>query len=221
VKIIGLVGHARCGKDTVGQMICTALPGARTLSFAEPLKTILKDLFDWTDEHVSGSLKEVGDPRYPRPPAPFHAETSATLLTPRYAMQTLGTEWGRRCYDRIWIDYALRRAAEMLRRGAMVTRRLGLLSDQAATCVVITDVRFVNEAQAIYDAGGCLWRITRPNDGAAGGIANHASETEMDSPGMAELCNTYLANDGDLILLRSRVRAALAGSGHNPFESVS
>jgi hypothetical protein len=190
-------------------MICDALPGARTLSFAEPLKTILKDLFDWSDEHVSGALKEVGDPRYKRPPEPFHAESSATLLTPRFAMQTLRTNWGRHCYDRIWIDYALRQANKMLLHGSIK----GGMSAVAADTVVITDCRFVNEAQAIYDAGGHLWRITRPHAGAAGGISGHASETEMDSPEMAELCNTYIPNDGDLTALWARVHTGLVSSG--------
>ena len=36
------------------------------------------------------------------------------FLTPRHALQQLGTEWGRSCYVNVWVDYALRVAKELL-----------------------------------------------------------------------------------------------------------
>jgi hypothetical protein len=44
--------------------------------------------------------------------------------------------------------------------------------------VVISDVRFLNEANAIKMMNGQVWRVNRPNVLAAN---DHASEIEMDS----------------------------------------
>jgi hypothetical protein len=64
--------------------------------------------------------------------------------TPRHAMQTLGTEWGRKLiHPDIWVD-ATMRAAEQFDK------------------VVIPDVRFPNEVAAVTNRGGWVYRITRP-----------------------------------------------------------
>ena len=64
---------------------------------------------------------------------------------------------------------------------------------------VITDVRFPDEAQAIKDWGGVLWRVDRP--GLVGGDG-HASETAMDDyRGWDEV----IVNDGTIAELRAKV----------------
>lgn len=68
--------------------------------------------------------------------------------TPRHAMQTLGTEWGRDCIDEnLWVRSGLARAKAYLEQGRSV---------------VLDDIRFPNEAQAIEDAGGFMVRVVRP-----------------------------------------------------------
>jgi hypothetical protein len=45
--------------------------------------------------------------------------------------------------------------------------------------VVVTDVRYENEARWLLERGFVLVRVTRPNAGLAGDAGRHASETEL------------------------------------------
>ena len=56
--------------------------------------------------------------------------------------------------------------------------------------LVITDVRFINEANAIKARGGEIWRVMRPGVTA---VNSHISETEMDGYG----CDQLVDNSGD------------------------
>ena len=47
--------------------------------------------------------------------------------------------------------------------------------------VVFSDVRFINEVDAIRAAGGMVWKIERPEAGLAGTAGQHASEKEQES----------------------------------------
>ncbi len=111
-------------------------------------------------------------------------------LTPRYALQRLGTEWGRDCYYNTWIDLAIRTATWLLEADdrEWVTRaysaKLGRVEvknrgDAPCKGVVIPDVRFRNEIDAIHKAGGRVVRITRPQAGLSGAAGQHISETEQ------------------------------------------
>ena len=78
-----------------------------------------------------------------------------------------------------------------------------------APLVVITDCRFINEAEAIRAAGGVVWRIVRPGAGAQGGISGHASEAEMVSPEFLAQIDATLQNDSTLDALRGAVVSLL------------
>jgi len=52
---------------------------------------------------------------------------------------------------------------------------------RAMGSVVISDVRFLNEARALELLGAILIRIERQGAGAVGGIESHASEIELDA----------------------------------------
>lgn len=153
-RLIGITGFKRSGKDTTASVMADIL-GYDLIQFAGPLKDMLRTLLrcQGIDETtieacVEGDMKEA--------PAPC-----LMGKTPRLAMQTLGTEWGREVLgDTIWVDTALRRAAQS-ERGA-----------------IITDVRFANEAQAIRDAGGVIIRVERPEVGLK---SDHPSEREVAS----------------------------------------
>ena len=252
MRIIGISGRARQGKDTVGKMICDAVPGARTIAFADPIKAALKEFFDWTDEHVSGALKEVGDPRYPTGSVVWkHIERSHTgamlhsghdaetgnavipqgtsadaacgecgvlpepvFLTPRRAMQLLGTEFGRTAYPRVWIDHALRRAQRLFGEGdsvqlSKVLGQPGRYFIDPVPLVAITDCRFINEAEAIQAAGGLVWKVTGRGGGLEQATAAHASETEMDSSEFMRKVDLTIHNNGTLDELRALVTGAL------------
>ena len=119
-------------------------------------------------------------------------------LTPRYALQQLGSEWGRRCYQNVWVDYALRTAKEVLEEGVEYWPTRGTTverADERADGVVISDVRFRNEVLAIQAAGGKVVRIVRKDAGLKGAASQHASETEqLTIP--VELFDANLINGG-------------------------
>ena len=134
-------------------------------------------------------------------------------LTPRYVLQTLGTEFGRSLYPDAWIDYGLKCAHDLLSKG------IGI--------VVITDVRFLNEARDIREAGGEVWNIVRSDDkGAAAqaaGVLGHASEMEQLKPEMKQYISEIIYNtrtledlrvlvEGNVIKLRSKWNSTLEPS---------
>jgi hypothetical protein len=73
--------------------------------------------------------------------------------------------------------------------------------------VVVTDVRFPNEAQHIRDHGGLVVRVERPgaqDDGAARG-SSHPSESLVDTI----TPDRTLLNDGTLEDLATRVKSLM------------
>ena len=149
--VIGITGHKGSGKDTAAEGLVAQ--GFTHVKLADALKAMLRKLLacqgadaEMIRRMIDGDLKEAPTP----------------LLegrTPRHAMQTLGTEWGR---DRIGRD---------LWANAALARCENLPGD-----VVISDVRFPNEAEAIRAVmGGRIWRIVREGCDGDG----HPSETAM------------------------------------------
>lgn len=111
---------------------------------------------------------------------------NARVLTPRYALQTLGTEWGRYVSRDMWIKYALRIADRLLDGEHHYDRLLGLTYDTQALppeLVVITDGRFRNEVLGVRKYGGVTIQVDSPNangaEAEAAGIVGHASEREQ------------------------------------------
>lgn len=211
--IIGLCGKAGSGKDTVADILVRDL-GFVKIAFADPLKRVCKDIFDFSDEQLWGPSEKRNEPdfRYCRKPHqqgydPVDGRPTtidAQYLTPRYALQQLGTEWGRDCYPDIWIDYAMRVAKSIMAgRGSYTAKKgLELAIDGGGhylkpTGVVISDVRFENEVRGLRAYGARVLRIVRPNQGLKGEASTHRSETEMDGI-PAELFDAVLQNDGSL-----------------------
>lgn len=170
-KLIGLTGKARSGKDTVAKIIQTSNPGTVLISFAEPIRNALRGMIGLTDEHFHGSLKEV--------------PLGWINKSPRQLMQTLGTQWGRELVDdQIWIKWAQQDIQKYLRLGVNV---------------VVTDVRFENEATMIRAMGGTIWHIERDS---AQAVNSHVSEAGV---AFVEYKDCKLNNNSDLGTLAKSV----------------
>jgi hypothetical protein len=143
--VIGLTGLMNSGKSTVADYLVTHREFTR-LKFATGLKVMMEAL-GLSYEEIEGVLKELPSEKL-------------NGRTPRYAMQTLGTEWGRTCMGQdFWVNLLVQRAHRM----------------EFGTNIVIDDVRFPNEAVAVQrDLQGKVWRLVRH-----GGIGFHASEHEQ------------------------------------------
>lgn len=157
VSVIGLSGYARSGKDTVGDILVRN--GYTRVSFADPMRDALLALNPLVideDGNVAPLYSVIalfGWERY---------KESGFGDDIRGLLQRLGTEVGRVQFgESFWVDVAMAKASRLIQQNVPV---------------VFTDVRFWNEAQAIQDLGGVVWRVRRPNVFPAN---DHASENEL------------------------------------------
>lgn len=112
-------------------------------SFAGPLKEELKKVFQLSDSQLNDPLeKEMIDKRYGK--------------SPRQLMQWYGTDVVRRVDKNYWIKRFL---------------KFHSLHDSSVK-IVVTDVRFQNEAEAIRSLGGEIIQVCRSSDS----YDNHESE---------------------------------------------
>lgn len=184
--LIGVIGRKQHGKNSVGRAL--ALAGYVEDSFAAPLKAAVKVALGMSEDQVDGDLKETVDDRYG--------------ITPRHAMQTLGTEWGRdRICDDVWIRAAMDRHRVRREVAEGNPDDWVLCNGTAFAGTILTDVRFHNEAAAIRDAGGVVIYVVRPGLDTDD---NHASERDIED--IAAEFGTYIVrNDGDLEMLYAKV----------------
>lgn len=87
MRLIGIAGPARAGKDTLASYLLDNLDDDWSRSsFADPLKDMLRAIgVDCSDDKKAVVSDDYG-------------------VTPRHMMQTLGTEWGRQTIDNdIWV----------------------------------------------------------------------------------------------------------------------
>lgn len=150
--LIGITGPKGAGKDTFAQPFVNF--GAKNIKIADPLKEMLRTLYRMAgidaatvEEKIEGRLKEE--------PCPV-----LRGKTPRYAMQTLGTEWRDMIGTDLWTRIWAHRVQQEITQG---------------NDVVCTDIRFLHEAHHINHMDGLLVRI----EGNADTADQHVSETEM------------------------------------------
>lgn len=150
-------GVAGAGKSALARVLVRDY-GYEVVKFADPLKDMLRVLGLGVDE-LEGDRKAV----------------PSELLcghTPRWAMQSLGTEWGRmRIGESLWVD-AWRRRVEAMPAWAKI---------------VVDDCRFPNELEAARSLGFVPVRICREGSGVRG--ERHLSEYALDEVWMPEFSN--------------------------------
>ena len=160
--IIGLSGYAQSGKDSTAELLCLNY-GYTRLAFADPMRQALMIINPRLDSitRVSDMVEDYG------------WDTAKRNPEVRRLLQVVGTDFGRKMLgDDVWINIALS----------------GIKTEDK---IVISDVRYPNEADAIRKLGGTVWRINRHNHSAVNG---HASERAMDN----YMFNYAIYNDGTL-----------------------
>lgn len=137
--LIGLVGFIGAGKGSVGDILRTQF-GFSQDSFAKPLKDAVATIFGWDRQMLEGSTPESRAWR--EQPCEFWSEQFGYPFTPRLALQLMGTEAGRNVFHQnLWVASLLNRSKDKK--------------------VVVTDVRFKNEVEAIRKSGGIVVRVRR------------------------------------------------------------
>lgn len=167
-RVLALCGKAGSGKSTAASILVEEY-GYTLVKFAAPLKNMLRAI-GMTNEQIEGGLKEI--------PSPL-------LLgkTPRYAMQTLGTEWGRQIIgDDFWCNAWRHTAQQVIAAGGKV---------------IVDDCRFENELRSVRQLCGSVVVIERPG---LASIGNHQSENGLDTEALAKVIN-----DGSPMQLVARI----------------
>lgn len=162
--IIGLCGPEGAGKSTAARVLKRELYGWR-VPMALPLKRMAAAL---------------GVPRRAIWGTDTDKRKALACLdgkSSRHALQTLGTEWGRlHMGDAFWINRWRDRAFKAWQRRPLV---------------LVDDVRFVNEAEAVRDLGGFVVCIVR-STAEFKRVPKHPSEDFM-----AVKPDYFIVNDGD------------------------
>ena len=121
MKIIGITGVARSGKDTLADYL-VKLHGFIKLSFAAPIRAFVADVTDFP-------LATMEDGPEKEQPLDW-----LDGQTPRHLMQTVGTEWGRNMIDRdLWIKVVEQKIREARRECATARRALSSPTSASTT----------------------------------------------------------------------------------------
>ena len=181
-RVIGLYSPGpQSGKTAVAYEL--QQHGYISVSFAGPLKRMLGIFLSsagYGHDRIENMLFEEKEEKIPE-----------FGVTPRHLMQTLGTEWGRDCIGPdVWVDVWKNSVQKWLDGGLNV---------------VVDDMRFPNEWDAVKSLEGECWYITRPRVKYPH-PTEHSSEGALDGHGF----DRRLINDGDLPNLYNQVASELA-----------
>lgn len=161
-RLIGFAGRKGSGKDTCAAVFVEHL-GYERFAFADCMKNICKTLFDLTDDQLHGDSKDTTDKRYGH--------------SPRQLLQMFGADFIRDMVSKeFWVEKFRRFMGERL-------------DDDPP--VVVSDVRYQNEVDAVRLCGGKVYMIHRASQSPTDA---HGSEDVEALQGIAATIN----NDGSL-----------------------
>lgn len=162
--IIAFCGPAGCGKTAAANYLIDH-HGYIRLAFASPLKQMLRTLVEMQGATKQESFKMMFEDLKDVPTYYLAGRT------PRFAMQTLGSEWrdlmDRNLWTKIWLN-----ATEFVPK------------------IVVDDLRFTHEAATVHELGGKIIHIEREGFGPGA----HTSENDY----LNVVPDYYIGNNGDL-----------------------
>lgn len=174
-KIIGLSGIAGCGKDTAAAAIKELEPSTDVFAFAGPLKEACKILFNFSNDQLHHpTIKEEIDERWER--------------SPRQIFQWLGTDILR----------------THINQDFFVMNMKQRIDSSKADYIIISDVRFDNEAELIRSLGGKIVKIER-NNGKTTKHSQHITEKGI-SP---HLIDSVIQNNASIKEFKTNVMLAV------------
>lgn len=175
MKIVAFGHRRRVGKDTASKFLDTTLRiearhlKIKRVSFAAKLKDICTQMFGWAGLQEAQYYED-------------HPEYREVILpeigkSPRDIWIEVGNKM-REVYQNVWLDYAMR----------------GIKAD----VIIISDLRFTNEATRVRQLGGMLIKVTRSNVP----VSDDASDSALDN---WTDWDRIINNSGELGLLNSEM----------------
>jgi hypothetical protein len=149
--VIGLLGGRGAGKSTVGARL-QYLTSAKQVAIASPIKRLTRELFGLTEAQVNGNQ------------AAKDATDPLWQASPRELICRVG--------DALRLTYG---------RTFQVERAWDEIHAWPPPIAVVTDVRYVCEAEFLRERGAFLWRINYPQDITPPPVV-HGSEREWMVP---------------------------------------
>lgn len=178
--IVAFIGYAGSGKTTIARAALASRPHWQHVGFSDPMVYMIRAL---------GVPDEViADKR--RWNQPLEILCGKSL---RYAMQTLGTEWGRYCIgDNFWLNVGIARALAFKGHS------------------FIDNIRFPNEFDAVKRAGGITIGLMRP-EAEPIGQSIHPSESHIEA--LRNRADHMIHNNGTIESSVENLRSILQSRG--------
>jgi hypothetical protein len=146
IPVIGILGSIGSGKSTAAGFLRERLEyrgiACQSGSYADILKDAVAAIFQWPRHLLEGDTPESREFR--EQPDEWWSQKLGQTVTPRWALQHIGTNVFRNHFDiNIWVYCLERRAANF------------------SGVTIIPDVRFGNEINNVRSMGGLLLRVVR------------------------------------------------------------
>jgi hypothetical protein len=202
LKLIGIVGRAGAGKDTIADYLAEQFKNVYAEPFAGPLKAACAEAFGI-------DVEEFTDPDFKNEVSEYWG------VTPRQIAQFVGTELFRDNVGRLLQQYSWISSPGSFWVTRLAGRLTGALNEYKnhpytpGDVVIIPDTRFQNEYDWILRNGGTIIHVTRKGADGNVGIPNHASEAGISFIHTPE-ANFYVTNDGTFEDLYQQVEAIFA-----------
>ena len=218
MKIIGINGRAKSGKDTAFNIIADNVPFARREGFADRMKLSGVLALGYAPENMEQALEIAnrlkdngqvisqfinGEPTFGKRSdgtLGYSAQMQTTPISGRTFWQLYGTEAHRHVFgDDFWVDALLPRPpisyiipVELDKAQDAAIDALLRQTYPDVPLLVITDCRFPNEAERILSLNGEVWRIEA--DERLGKLPPDAHISEYGLPD--ELVTRVIDNNG-------------------------
>lgn len=169
MRLIGINGFKRVGKDTTGAIIASTVQArgetAARRAFADKLKVMAARAlgYEGRDQFLIEMMDVLKESGYVDSTI---ASGIGRHLTGREYLQLFGQKARETFGDSFWVDQVLPAPRYDLELP-------GMFSD--AGLGYITDVRYPNEAKRIIELGGQVWEVQRPGTASDG----HSSEQRL------------------------------------------
>ncbi len=177
IILIGLAGKAGSGKNTSADS--PAFSGYEQLAFADPIKKIAKQMFHLNDKQLYDNIEkekvildESGKPLW---------HINGEPASPRLMFQWLGTKMRTdisKEYFLMSMNEEIKKRKDLNEYPIGINCRKRFRGPRTIK-IIITDVRYPNEAEYIRKLGGTVIKIERPTVITTTAHVNHDSEKDL------------------------------------------